>query len=73
MVFDAATAKVERIRLHDLRHTYATIALANGVPLKVVSERLGHANIGITADIYQHVTEGMDRDAADRVAGAIFG
>jgi integrase len=42
------------------------------VPLKVVSERLGHSGITITADTYQHVTEGMDRDAADRVAALVF-
>jgi hypothetical protein len=43
------------------------------VPLKVVSERLGHASLSITADTYQPVTEGMDRQAADTVAGLIFG
>lgn len=53
-------------------HTAATLMLGAGVPLKVVSQRLGHANISITADIYQHVTRGMDQDAADRIAGAIF-
>lgn len=57
------------LRVHDLRHTYATLALETGVHPKVVSERLGHANIGITLNLYSHVTEGMDRDAADRVAG----
>ncbi|MFN2486440.1 MAG: tyrosine-type recombinase/integrase, partial [Acidimicrobiia bacterium] len=62
----------EGIRLHDLRHTWATLALQQGVPLKVVSERLGHSSIAITADTYQHVTEGMDRDAAERVAQVLF-
>jgi integrase len=54
------------VRVHDLRHTYATLALEAGVHPKVVSERLGHANIGITLNLYSHVSEGMDRDAADR-------
>jgi len=48
------------------------LALQQGIPLKVVSERLGHSSITITADTYQHVTEGMDRDAADRVAEVLF-
>ncbi len=61
-----------RIRLHDLRHTWATLALQNGVHVKVVQERLGHASASITLDIYSHVTEGMDRDAANTVA-ALFG
>jgi integrase len=62
-----------RIRLHDLRHTWATLALEANVPAKVVSERLGHANISVTMDIYSHVTEAMDAGAAETVAGLIFG
>jgi integrase len=62
-----------RIRLHDLRHSYASAALAAGVPAKVVSERLGHANIGITMDTYSHVVPALDQDAADTVAELIFG
>jgi integrase len=62
-----------RIRLHDLRHTWATLALQAGVPLKVVSERLGHATTSVTADVYSHVTPGMQTDAAERVADLIFG
>jgi integrase len=61
------------IRLHDLRHTWATLALAAGVHPKVVQERLGHANISITLDIYSHVTEGLHSDAAAKVANVIFG
>jgi integrase len=61
------------IRLHDLRHTWATLALASGVHPKVVQERLGHANISITLDIYSHVTEGLHSDAAAKVADVIFG
>ncbi len=59
------------IRLHDLRHGWATMALSAGVHPKVVQERLGHANIGITLDIYSHVTGSLHDDAAERVA-ALF-
>jgi hypothetical protein len=47
------------IRLHDLRHTHATLLLADGGPVKVVSERLGHASATITLTVYQHVHPGM--------------
>jgi integrase len=47
-------AGLPKIRLHDVRHSYATAALAAGVPAKVVSERLGHANIANTMDTYSH-------------------
>ncbi|WP_245784805.1 tyrosine-type recombinase/integrase [Geodermatophilus amargosae] len=49
------------IRLHDLRHTHATLLLADGVPVKLVSERLGHASATITLTVYQHVHPGMGR------------
>ena len=61
------------IRLHDLRHTAATLALTAGIHPKVVSERLGHATIGITLDTYSHVGETLQDQAATRVAGLIFG
>ncbi|MFQ5968578.1 MAG: tyrosine-type recombinase/integrase [Acidimicrobiia bacterium] len=57
---------------HGLRHTYATLALEAGVPIEVVSKRLGHASIATTADLYQHVTRHVDKDAAEAVAGLIF-
>jgi integrase len=56
--------QIPRIRLHDLRHTWATLALAKGIPAKIVSERLGHASIAITLDMYSHVTPTMQTDAA---------
>ena len=61
-----------RVRLHDLRHGWATMALGAGVHPKVVQERLGHANIGITLDVYSHVTAGLHDDAAERVASLVF-
>lgn len=60
------------IRFHDLRHSYATLALKAGVHPKIVSERLGHATVGITLDLYSHVTPAIARDAADVVAARIF-
>jgi hypothetical protein len=62
-----------KIRLHDVRHSYATAALAAGIPAKIVSERLGHANIAITMDTYSHVLPGQDEQAADTVAQLILG
>lgn len=61
------------IRLHDLRHTWATLALEAGVHPKVVQERLGHSNITITLQTYSHVSPAMQTDAADRVAALILG
>ncbi len=68
-----ARTSVPRIRLHDLRHTWASLALAEGVDVKVVSERLGHSSTTITRDIYQHVTPAMASEAAEKVASVIFG
>lgn len=60
--------RLPRIRFHDLRHTWATLALEAGVPAKVVADRLGHAGIAITLDTYTHHVDSLDRDAAERVA-----
>jgi integrase len=68
----ARGAGLPPIRLHDVRHSYATAALAAGVPAKVVSERLGHATIAITLDVYSHVIPGMDAAAANAVASLIL-
>ena len=53
-------------RFHDLRHTHASQLLRLGIHAKVVSERLGHANIGITMNLYAHVMDGLQEDAAQR-------
>jgi integrase len=66
-------AELPRIRLHDLRHSYATLALKAGVHPKIVSERLGHSTIAITLDLYSHVAQGLDADAAELVASRIYG
>ena len=66
-LFDRTVAKiaVPVISLHDLRHTHATLLLKAGVNVKVVSERLGHANVAFTMNVYQHVLPGMQAAAAD--------
>ncbi len=55
------------IRFHDLRHAHATMMLQQGVHPKIVSERLGHASIGITLDTYSHVLPSMQSEAADAI------
>ncbi len=64
---------VPRIRLHDLRHTSASLALKAGIHPKVVSERLGHATVGITLDLYSHVLDGMQAEAAEQIGAVVFG
>ena len=54
--------------LHNLRHTFATIALGAGTHPKIVSDRLGHANIAITSDSYSHVIEAVGEEAAAKIA-----
>jgi integrase len=55
------------MRFHDLRHAYATLSLAAGVPLRVVQESLGHTSIATTAAVYAHVLPQLQRDAAQRL------
>jgi integrase len=57
-----------RVRFHDLRHTHATLLLKAGVPIQVVSERLGHSTPGFTMATYQHVIPGMQQQAAQTFA-----
>lgn len=69
----AKAAGLPIIRFHDARHSYATAALKAGVPVKVLSQRLGHADVSVTLRIYAHVMPGDDEAAADLAAAAIFG
>ena len=73
--FERAVAKLDipRIRLHDLRHTHATILLQQNVHPKVVSERLGHASVAFTMTVYQHVMPGLQAQAAAAFDAAVFG
>lgn len=66
-----AELDVPTISLHDLRHTHATLLLKAGVPVKVASERLGHANVAFTMSVYQHVLPGMQAEAAETFAALL--
>ena len=57
------------LRFHDLRHTFATYALANGVDAKTLSGILGHTNASFTLDTYTHVTPDMQQEASHIVGG----
>lgn len=57
---------------HDLRHTWASLALAAGVHPKIVSDRVGHSTISITIDTYSHAIRSLDADAAATVAAQLF-
>lgn len=61
------------VRLHDLRHTAATLLLAKGVNPKVVSEMLGHSNVSITLNVYGHVLPHMQQEAADLMDRVLWG
>lgn len=67
----AQRAGVPVTRLHDLRHGSGWLQLAAGVPIAVVSQRLDHATITLTADTYSHLLEGVGRDAAERAAALV--
>jgi len=64
--------KLPKIRLHDLRHTHATLGLAAGIHVKVISDRLGHATTSFTQDIYMHAIPAIEDNAADQIADLIF-
>lgn len=66
-----AKAGLRRVRLHDLRHGQASIMLAAGVDMTVVSKRLGHSGIRITSDTYTHLLEGVGRQAAEAAAALV--
>ena len=68
----ARESGVKMIGTHGLRHTWATLALKAGVHVKVVSERLGHASVATTMDIYSHVLPSMQREAAQVVTDLIL-
>ncbi len=64
-------AKLPRIRFHDLRHTHATLGLEAGIPVKVISQRLGHSSTRITQDVYQHVLREQQEAAAAQIADLV--
>ena len=71
--FKAVTKKagLSGVRLHDLRHTHASLMLLAGVHPKIVGKRLGHASINITLDTYSHVLPGLQEDAAEKFSQVI--
>jgi len=62
---------IDDVWFHDLRHTHATVMLIQGVHPKVVQERLGHAKISTTLDLYSHVMPSMQKDAVERFETAL--
>lgn len=68
----AKAAKLPTIRLHDLRHSHATLALQAGVHPKIVSERLGHSSVAFTLDRYSHAIPALEETAAALVASLVF-
>ena len=66
-------AGLPRVRFHDLRHTHASLLLAQGVHPKVVQERLGHSQVSVTLDIYSHVAPSLQAAAAERIDEALCG
>lgn len=73
MAAGIAAAGIPRIRLHDLRHTYATHMLLAGRPVHVVARALGHANPAITLRTYAHVLDASERDLADTASAVLYG
>jgi integrase len=65
-------SRLPEIRLHDLRHTHATLALRASIHPNVVSERLGHATIAITLDTYSQAIQAIQEQAAALIAGLVF-
>ena len=64
-------AGLPRVRFHNLRHTFATLALQNGVDIKTVSGMLGHFSAGFTLDTYAHVTSAAQRQAAQTMGNVL--
>lgn len=66
-------AGIGRWSPHELRHSAASLLMAQGVPLKVISELLGHSSIRVTADVYSHLGEPAKAEAADAMTAALWG
>ena len=63
---------LKHIRFHDLRHTHVTLLINSKVPIRVISERVGHSNINTTLNIYSHVLKEMDKEASDKISEVLF-
>ena len=63
---------LKHIRFHDLRHSHVTMLIDAKVPIKVISERVGHSNINTTLNIYSHALKEMDQEASDKISDTLF-
>ncbi|WP_297131488.1 tyrosine-type recombinase/integrase [Terrisporobacter sp.] len=63
---------LKHIRFHDLRHSHVTLLINAKVPIKVISERVGHSNINTTLNIYSHALKEMDQEASDKISDTLF-
>ena len=66
-------AQVRRVRFHDLRHSAASLLIAQGVSLRTIMELLGHSSIAMTANVYGHLAPEMLRDVADKMEAVLGG
>lgn len=64
-------ASLPRIRFHDLRHSFATLSLEQGVDIKTVSHMLGHTDAGFTMNTYMHVTDSMQENVANKMGSLL--
>ena len=64
---------LKHIRFHDLRHSHVTMLIDAKVPLKVISERVGHSSVNTTLNIYSHALKEMDQEASDKISNVLFG
>jgi integrase len=69
----AKAVGLPKIGIHGLRHSHASLGLASGIPLVIMSERLGHSSVAITGDVYSHSLPSQHQAAADAIAGLIGG
>ena len=63
---------LKHIRFHDLRHSHVTLLINAKVPIKVISERVGHSNVNTTLNIYSHTLKEMDQEASEKISESIF-
>lgn len=63
---------LKHIRFHDLRHSHVTMLIDAKVPIKVISERVGHSNVNTTLNIYSHALKEMDKEASDKISATLF-
>jgi len=65
-------AKFDKVRFHDLRHTWASLLIDQGENIKYIQNQMGHASIKVTMDTYGHLMKDVNKEAASRLGNAIF-